>query len=438
MWSFSKNSISLSTFSSNSADLGGAIRVGGGGELSLSSSTLSNNTANDNGGGLSGERPAKILNSTIVDNSAPVGAGIWQTEQTLTLTNSIIANRTSENSTNCESDNGTHIVSEGHNLSSDDSCNLTANSDLNNTQPQLAALSLNGSTTASHSPLADSPAIDAGDNAMCAAAPVNGLDQRGVGRPQPDTDTASCDIGAVEYTANGIAGNQGFSGLWWEPARSGQGVNLWQRGNTLFGAWYVYDADGQDLWVTFSGNLSGGTITSPLTLSSGPALGKLWDVSQVSNTSVGTMTLLFSSDQQATFAYTLLGNSGSLNLQPFIIDPANAEDGTSAGFWWNPAKSGQGLNLWHKGDQLFGVWFLYDEVGAAQWVTFNGIHDGESMPKTGLTRHSGPTLGSSWDTSLLSQTDVGNVDIEFDLNTIRFSYTLNGVSETIDLIPFYP
>ncbi|RLT36869.1 MAG: hypothetical protein DWI57_14290, partial [Chloroflexi bacterium] len=45
--------------------------------------------------------------------------------------------------------------------------------------------------------LPGSPAIDAGDDAVCAAAPVNGFDFNGVTRPQG----AHCDIGAVEAGA---------------------------------------------------------------------------------------------------------------------------------------------------------------------------------------------------------------------------------------------
>lgn len=437
LYSRNQMQIARSTFSTNLADRGGALRVSGG-ELTLSNSTLSDNTANESGGGIYSNRSGQITNSTLVDNSAPEGAGIWQENQTLSLANSILANRINGNATNCFTP-GNDISSQGHNIATDDSCNLAANSDQSNTDPKLGALDLNGGSTGSHAPQAGSPAIDTGNNAICAASPVNSQDQRGVGRPQPFADTAArCDIGAVEYIANGITGNQGISGLWWEPSRSGQGVNLWQRGDTVFGAWYVYDINGQDLWVTFSGNLNGGAISGPLVLNKGPALGKPWDVSQVDNESVGTMTLLLDGNQQAIFNYTLLGHSGSLNLEPFILDPVNAQDGPYAGFWWNPATSGQGLNLWHKGDQLFGVWFLYDEVGTAQWVTFNGTQNGASMPQAELIRHTGPALGTSWDTSQLSQQGVGNVSIEFGSDTASFNYTLNGVSGSLQLIPFYP
>jgi hypothetical protein len=44
-----------------------------------------------------------------------------------------------------------------------------------------------------------SPAIDAGDQAVCAAAPVNNLDQRGFVRP--GTGHTQCSIGAYEADA---------------------------------------------------------------------------------------------------------------------------------------------------------------------------------------------------------------------------------------------
>ncbi len=46
-----------------------------------------------------------------------------------------------------------------------------------------------------------SAAIDAGVDAICAVAPVNNLDQRGVTRPQG----SHCDIGAVEQVQEPVA-----------------------------------------------------------------------------------------------------------------------------------------------------------------------------------------------------------------------------------------
>ena len=85
---------------------------------------------------------------------------------------------------------GEGIVSEGHNLDSDGSCNLGEATDLPEVESGLEPLQGNGGSTLSHAPGPGSPAIDAGGGEAC---PIN--DQRGVSRPQG----TECDIGAVEF-----------------------------------------------------------------------------------------------------------------------------------------------------------------------------------------------------------------------------------------------
>jgi len=65
---------------------------------------------------------------------------------------------------------------------------------MGNTDPLLGTLEDNGGPTQTHALLGGSPAIDMGDDVICAAAPVDGIDQRGVARPYG----AACDIGAFE------------------------------------------------------------------------------------------------------------------------------------------------------------------------------------------------------------------------------------------------
>jgi hypothetical protein len=64
-------------------------------------------------------------------------------------------------------------------------------------------LANNGGNSQTHALLDGSPAIDAGDNAACAAPPVNNVDQRGQPRHIALADgngdgTITCDIGAFE------------------------------------------------------------------------------------------------------------------------------------------------------------------------------------------------------------------------------------------------
>ena len=61
--------------------------------------------------------------------------------------------------------------------------------------PKLGPLANNGGSTQTMAPAVGSSAIDAGNDGDCSLPPVNGVDQRGVLRPQG----SHCDIGAVEY-----------------------------------------------------------------------------------------------------------------------------------------------------------------------------------------------------------------------------------------------
>jgi hypothetical protein len=81
------------------------------------------------------------------------------------------------------------IVDGGGNLSYPDASCPGVHADA-----RLGPLQDNGGPTMTMEPGPGSAAIDAGDAAACAAAPVNSLDQRGVVRPVGP----QCDMGAVE------------------------------------------------------------------------------------------------------------------------------------------------------------------------------------------------------------------------------------------------
>lgn len=216
-----------STFSNNTSNgqFGGAIyNRSGGGSLTIRNSTFSGNSvpanhsapsiyyggAIDNGGtmtivnstfwgnsvlGNNGHGGAinhkfgdlTLINSTFSDNSAVDGAGI-KSEGKVNYANTIIANSTS--GSDCAL-SGLHaaIVTNINNLVDDGTCAASLTGD-----PKLAPLTDNGGNTWTMALRADSPALNSGDNATCAAAPIYNLDQRGFARPQG----AQCDIGAYE------------------------------------------------------------------------------------------------------------------------------------------------------------------------------------------------------------------------------------------------
>ncbi len=179
------------TITSNQANTldGGGLYLHG--ESTLTNVTVSGNAAPaGRGGGIfkPGLMSATLTNVTLADNSASAGngGGLFRNEGTLTLKNTLVTD--SPTGGNCS---GT-LTSQGHNLSSDDSCALSLSQpgDLNTTDPLLGALQDNGGYTQTHALAGNSPALDAGDDTGCPAT-----DQRGLARPKG----THCDIGAFEY-----------------------------------------------------------------------------------------------------------------------------------------------------------------------------------------------------------------------------------------------
>jgi len=171
--------------------------------LLVRNSTISGNTATLGGGGIianaggciprGGCFGAVFENVTVTENQSPRGSGVSLlpvSSAGATFTGSIVANN--RISSNC---GPSAISSGGYNLSTDDSCQLTAIGDRQNVAPLLGSLADNGGPTLTHALLPGSPAIDAGPTSNCPAA-----DQRGQPRPvDGDGDSkARCDIGAFE------------------------------------------------------------------------------------------------------------------------------------------------------------------------------------------------------------------------------------------------
>ncbi|MCS6909342.1 MAG: hypothetical protein NZM11_02055 [Anaerolineales bacterium] len=192
--------VTNSTFSGNRASEGGGIRNFGTGKLTVTNSTFSGNRATGGatggrGGGIASSGTLTVTNSTFSGNSATGAGGGIRNFGTATLKNTIIANSISGGDcVGTLSDAKNNLIQNSH-----IACNLSngMNGNIIGLDPNLGALT--GSPA--YFPLnPGSPAMDKGDNATCAAPPVNNQSQNGVTRPQ-DGDlngTAVCDIGAYE------------------------------------------------------------------------------------------------------------------------------------------------------------------------------------------------------------------------------------------------
>ena len=183
------------TFINNHAIASGGAIHNNYGDSTIVNSTFSGNSA-PRGGGIYNEfdNTVTLTNSTFANNSAALnGSSIFNDDGIVNLQNTIIADSSGHNCAGSPAVN----PSSGVNLSTDTSCGA-ASSSLIIDDPGLLPLANNGGWTQTMALPVGSPAIDAADNAICAAAPVNNRDQRYAIRPY----NSICDIGAYEYGAS--------------------------------------------------------------------------------------------------------------------------------------------------------------------------------------------------------------------------------------------
>ena len=139
----------------------------------------------------------QLTNTTIANDALTGPSGntfllYVDHDDSISLLNTIVSSTTPP--LNCGFASGGVIASEGHNLDSGTSCNMTAPGDLQNANPQVQPLANNGGQVLTGALAPTSPAIDAGSNAGCPST-----DARGVPRPQG----SACDIGSFEYVLQG-------------------------------------------------------------------------------------------------------------------------------------------------------------------------------------------------------------------------------------------
>ncbi len=192
-----------STISGNSAtNDGGGIAAG---NLTVDTSTISGNTAARFGGGISVSGTSNFINSTVANNSAATGGGLRGNGYSVTASNSIFAKN---NITVGDPDFSGTLTSRGYNLIGNTfgtTITGTTAGNLLNVDPLLGPLQNNGGPTATLALLPGSPAIDQG-RPFGIAVP----DQRGVNRPYdfPSIPNApggnGVDIGAFEAVPGGL------------------------------------------------------------------------------------------------------------------------------------------------------------------------------------------------------------------------------------------
>jgi hypothetical protein len=190
-----------------------------------------------------------------------------------------------------------------------------------------------------------------------------------------------------DWNPAGLDANQrGLSGVWWDPATSGQGLafevypDLLATGDgLLFGGWFTFDSNAgmaaAQRWYTLSGSIRADARTHTLEIyrnvGGSFAAGPVTSAQQV-----GSATLSFQSCNRATLGYAFTDGSaraGSIVLSrttPTLTcaggpsTPANA-DFEFSGFRSDPSLSGQGVfvEVNNAVPVVFLAWYTYAPDG---------------------------------------------------------------------------
>lgn len=169
------------------AATGGGVYGTAGGITVSGNTTIDGNGAQGGSGGAGGHHGGVAHDGSSGASGTSNGGGIANGTGTVTTLNTIVADST-------YGGNGSGAITDGgNNISSDGTCNFTAQGSLNNTSPQLGSYSANGGSTSTISLLSASPAINAGNPST--APPT---DQRHFYRSN------TCDIGAYEYGGTNV------------------------------------------------------------------------------------------------------------------------------------------------------------------------------------------------------------------------------------------
>jgi uncharacterized secreted protein with C-terminal beta-propeller domain len=199
-----------------------------------------------------------------------------------------------------------------------------------------------------------------------------------------------CILGCLSFAAAMLACAGNISerspfvqGNWWNPDRSGSGVEIFNSGDQTMVIWYTYDAAGKPVWYTSQG------ATSTLGSAQWPLMKHRWaNGLKADAIQAGTLKVTFTNVQSASMEFTVEGASGKWAIQPFVAT-AMIGDTDHSGSWYNPANSGWGFTVIQQAEVLGGALFTYDAAGNPTWVS--GFDRGTNVIEYYLYSGSCPT-----------------------------------------------
>ena len=192
-----------------------------------------------------------------------------------------------------------------------------------------------------------------------------------------------------------------IGGLWYNPARSGHGIDLEFAGDVQFVTWYTYNDDGTPTWYQ-----AVGPRANPWTAE----LRRLtWNGSAAQATIVGELRLSFSDAAHANFEWRLGTRSGSeaFAAQLGSYTPSNPNRN---GTWYHAGEPGWGLSLYTGADLRVAIMYFYDADQQPRWV----LGQGSNAASERVTMQNFRGFCPDCSVVALTSSAGGSIDFTFD------------------------
>lgn len=250
-------------------------------------------------------------------------------------------------------------------------------------------------------------------------------------------------FGGQTQTVDVNVGATAVQDMWWAgAAENGWGMSLVQHpSGVLFSVIYAYDASGSPTWYVMPGgtwNAAHTSITGPLYSPRGTPYTAYDATRFVPGNAVGTATIAFTDDNDASLDYTIGAVTGHKDIvrQPFGQNDFAFHSNVGDMWWGGMDQDGWGIGLLQQFGALFGVWYTYDASGAPTWFVMpNGSWSDVNTYTGRIYRTTGsPWLGQPYDPAMLTVTDVGPFTWHFGASGATFDYSINGGAGTMEVV----
>jgi hypothetical protein len=229
--------------------------------------------------------------------------------------------------------------------------------------------------------------------------------------------------------------------LWYNPEQNGHGISVYMlENNRMLAIWYVYDTEGQLLWLLGTGTHDATHASLDVITTSGAMFPPNFNENDVDLVEWGQFEFEFYDCNQALFKWqpSIAGfTSGELNVvrlnetlglecsdlssisnnKKNSIKMNKTEDNTiqaaDSALWFNADQNGHGISVYLlDNNRIITTWYVYDDEGKPIWLLGTGEYDGKNAILDVINAEGG-MFPPDFNANNVNLTNWGKFELEF-------------------------